>query len=323
MNYHTFAYSVPGLKYTSKGFPMQDAAKVYETSNMKIIAIADGHGSPDCFLSQVGAQIAVDTAIEEVKRYFAEGEDCVNDTAIRNFKSALWNKWREQVKADFENRFQSVSSWEESEVRYKSVSEKYKARYTSDDESIREQYLYRAYGTTLILALHIGSLLFLAQVGDGSCVVIAKNGEFSAPIPPDADNFLNVSFSLCEVNSENADEKIRTKTINYKDYEDTEFAPVAIFLSSDGLDDCYPYENNSIYLYKYVYSILLRYIEKKGYIETEKEARENLLSYMTNRGSKDDISLAWFITDNDDLIKEVNKNISDYLDTLQDKAVDL
>jgi len=311
MRYRMFAHSILGQKYKDKGWECQDISDCDEMAgNLQIIAVADGHGSDDCFRSQIGSKLATTTVINLARKSFAENEENkFNGTAIRNFKYALWSEWRKEVKKNWYDNLPSANGAND-EIRFAAVSDKYKEYYTSEDEEIMEKYLYDAYGTTLICAVSDGKQLLLLQVGDGTCSVLSKSGEFSAPIPPDEDNFLNKTFSLCKVDENNADAKIRHAVL---DYEGTDFEPIAVFLSTDGLDDCYPYADNTKHLFTNFYPVMVKYILEEGYTATEAKIKNEILPYMTDKVSKDDISLAFFITEDTKSLQEAYEQIPDFL----------
>lgn len=309
MNYRMFAKSIPGPKYNAKSWECQDSSGKKAFDRTQVIAVADGHGSSDCFRSELGSAEAVNTAFRQTELFCKSGcEDAVlpirfSETGIANFKYAIWQEWRKAVKTDWDARLTNHASLGEGEVRFETVSDKYKARFTSKDDGIVERYLYAAYGTTLLFAVAIESQLLILQIGDGTCVVLQKNGEFRMPVPPDEENFLNVTVSLCE---EEANQKIRHAVIDCT--PDSPTAPVAVFLSSDGVDDCYPVFRNEEHLCK-LYAIILENIIKVGFEATEKEIVENLLPGLTAKSSQDDISLAYLILDKIDVIKEVYQRI--------------
>lgn len=101
-----------------------------------------------------------------------------------------------------------------------------------------------AYGTTLICAVSIGAQVLVTQIGDGSCVVLQKDG-FKSPVPSDAENFANVTTSLCDAE---AYKKFRHVVLDCA--ESSPLEPLAIFLSTDGLDYCYPIYENERWLYR-------------------------------------------------------------------------
>lgn len=324
-----------GKKYRRKGWPCQDYAASADLGASQIIAVADGHGSYDCFRSHIGSKFAVEIAVDMIRNgaYFRlpkqkSGDICDNkqdyesDQTLRDdkslvfyedevvsFKKKFWEKWRQKVRDDWDEKlkqYQSDSVSEDlsnvigdTEERFKTVSEKYKERYLSQEKA--EQYLYTAYGTTLILAVYTESCTLLLQIGDGTCVVLYKNGKFDTPVPIEEDNFLNVTTSLCE---DKAYSKIRHKILTLTKVSDDleeDFNPVAIFLSSDGVDDCYPVYQNSEYLYR-LYKVILDDLAKCSTSEDIEKVKDDistdLFTYMTDYSSQDDVSLAFIVDTN-------------------------
>lgn len=310
MWYRMYAKSIHGPKYKAKGWECQDTSSKLEFNHTQVIAVADGHGSSECFRSEYGSLTAIKTAFRQTILYCKDMGEALDttirfsETGIFNFKYSLWNEWRHAIREHWDACIKEQENFGEGEVRYGTVSDKYKSRYTSEDASIVEHYLYTAYGTTLLLAISIESQLLILQIGDGTCVVLQKNGDFCVPVPSDDHNFLNVSVSLCE---EDANLKIRHAVIDCD--VDSVTMPVAVFLSSDGLDDCYPVYNNEQYLYK-LYSVIFDNIINFGFDATEAEISDHLLPGMTAKSSQDDISLAYFITEDIELIREAYKSIN-------------
>ena len=309
MKYRSFSRSQIGPKYEKKGLNCQDNSSCYDDANIQIIAIADGHGSNDCFRSDIGSKLAVEAGIGlgQIfldKNSFDEDEVLFSETGVHNFKYTFWKEWRKLVKAHWDECIRNNSTVGNNEFRYETVSDKYKERYQSDDEDIVNKYLYTAYGTTLILAIRIKKQILILQIGDGTCVVLKDDGSYSCPVPVDDDNFLNVVVSLCE---ENAYHSIRHVII---DCDDNGPNPVAIFLSSDGLDDCYPVYKNDEHLYS-LYSVILDNIINVGFEDTEREIEDSLLPDLTNKGSQDDISLAYMIYEDIDKLKDTYNKIDE------------
>ena len=219
MKFRKFAATSHGTKYLAKGWNCQDSSGALDFENVQIIAVADGHGGSDYFRSEYGSKIAIQTLLEQVKIFCKDLKtfERFSDNGIKNFKYDLVQSWRKAVKKDWQERL-SGGVLGEGEIRYKSVSDKYKARYTSENPQIVENYLYTAYGTTLICAISIGTQILILQIGDGSCVVLLKNGELISPVPTDPENFLNVTTSLCDNKSEL---KIRHAILNCEDFSIT------------------------------------------------------------------------------------------------------
>ena len=209
---------------------------------------------------------------------------------IANLKFSIWSKWKELVKTHWDKYLEENGNLGDGELRYKSVSEKYKERYNSPDESVKERYLYNAYGTTLLAAISTEKQLLLLQIGDGTCVVLQRDGEFRTPVPGDDANFLNVTTSLCEGD---AHKKIRHAVID-RDKLDSPTYPAAVFLSSDGVDDCFPVHRNEEHLYG-LYANIVESALCNGIDATFKELERDTLPGLTKSGSQDDISLAIFL----------------------------
>ena len=301
IKFRKFATSAIGPKYASRNWECQDSSGAIEFDNVQAVAVADGHGGGDYFRSQIGAKLAIEVLFNQLKNFFNVNDDTENfsDTGIKNFKYNFVNEWRNAVKKDWYDRLSDGKTLGEGEIRYESVSEKYKARYTSDNPAVVEKYLYVAYGTTLICAVSIGTQILTLQIGDGTCVLLKRNGEFSLPIPPEEENFLNMTVSLCDDDSVL---KIRHAVINCKN-------TAAIFLSTDGLDDCFPYYQNEEHLYKFYADVIIDSIIKRFFLTTENEIREQLLPGLTKKASKDDISLAYLILPMPLILKEVFQKV--------------
>ena len=289
MRFKTFAASVHGKKYFERGLPCQDFSSELEFDSVQAIAIADGHGGKDYFRSDTGARLAVKVAFEQTKIFCKNisADENFSENGIKNFEFKILEEWRAAVKKHWRENPPS-----DDELRWQNVSDKYKMRFASD-----EKFLPVAYGATLLCAVSIGSQVLIVQIGDGSCVVFQQSGEFKMPVPPDAENFANVTTSLCDLD---ADKKFRHAVLDCA--EDSPLAPAAIFLSTDGLDDCYPIFENDKWLYKFYFDTIIDSMICNGLSLTAQEIRADLLPYMTEHGSNDDISLAYFVTNDLNLL---------------------
>ena len=297
------ASSFPGPKYVKKGWTCQDSSSCLSYGRVQAVAVADGHGSPDCFRSEHGARIAVEAAFRQVKRYCREEAFDTDQPAllsrvgIDNLKFDILRDWEQSVREHWDRYLDIHSCPGEDEIRFQAVSEKYRQRYLSDDPAVVDKYLYTAYGTTLLLAVSIGTQILLLQIGDGTCVLLQRDGTFSVPLPPDRDNYLNVTVSLCD---EDAMHHYRYAVIPCDPASQTE--PAAVFLSTDGVDDCFPVYQNENYLYK-LYSLIIESILDRGFQATVEDIKQDLLQSMTERGSRDDISLACLISQDQELLQ--------------------
>lgn len=307
MKYRTFAVTVPGLKYESKGWPCQDFSRVQNRDNFQFATVADGHGGVNYFRSQHGAQLAVEAVLNQIRLcsgdLSGDGDVRFGETGIQKFKFDIWQDWRNLVRQHW-YQCRSEQAWlGEGEVRYPAVSEAYKAYY--ENPVTAKDCLYTAYGTTLSFALAIPFQLLLTQIGDGTCVVFCRDGSFRVPIPEEESNFLNVVVSLCE---QDAYRRMRHVVLEWEEGSPSE--PVAVFLSTDGLDDCYPVYQNEDYLF-HLYTVILENILDSGFEATEAELAGELLPDFAARGSTDDISLSYMICEDVSVLREAYDRLTE------------
>ncbi|WP_029544497.1 protein phosphatase 2C domain-containing protein [Selenomonas sp. AB3002] len=299
MPYRIFSLSRPGEKYARRGFRCQDSSGTCTKNGIQIVAVADGHGADDCFRSEIGASIAIDTLIAEALPLLYEESLPFSEQGIKSFKYKLWQSWREVVRRDWDSKL-AIGAIGDNEPRYEFVSEKYRLRYQNESKN----YLYTAYGTTLLAAIAIENELLLIQIGDGSAVVLCANGLFDMPVPQDEENYLNVTTSLSD---ENADQKIRHAVLSLD--KGACNCPVSIFLSTDGVDDCFPAYKNEEYLFKF-YKVLAETAIREGTEALFDELARETLSEMSAKGSHDDISLGLMVTDDKELLQNAFESIS-------------
>lgn len=158
-------------------------------------------------------------------------------------------------------------SFGEDELR--DISEKARKRYETG------QRLQSAYGTTLIGVMLAENFWLGLQIGDGKCVAVSKDGEFTQPIPWDEQCFLNVTTSICD---ENAAKEFRFC------FERT--LPAAVFIGSDGIDDCFAGDER---LYDF-YRLTLRSFAQTN-DQTAVSQLKDYLPTLSEKGSGDDMSV--------------------------------
>ena len=309
MSYRVYSLSRLGEKYAKYGFRCQDSSGNCTKNGVQIVAVADGHGAGDCFRSEIGANIAIDMVFCEALPLLYEEDHPFSEQGIKNFKYRLWQSWRKAVKSDWDCRL-TLGRFGENEARYELVSEKYRLRYQNESD----KYLYTAYGTTLLTAIAIKNELLLLQIGDGSAVVLCANGLFTLPVPQDEENFLNVTTSLSD---ENADQKIRHAVLSLDKTSST--YPVAVFLSSDGVDDCFPTYQNEEYLFKF-YKVLLESALAENTESLFTELSHSVLVDMSAKGSHDDISLGIMMSEDMKLLGAAFREIKLPQSAMEDEA---
>ena len=158
-------------------------AKELDDGAACIMAIADGHGSAACPLSETGARFAVEVANEILEAFqlgikaACETGSAVKRLAEENLPRDIVRQWRERVENDWLERNP-------------------KAACAMKDTD------YLKYGTTLICALVTLHHLFLLQLGDGDILLVTSQGEVDVPMPKDARLLGNETWSLCSAGAE-------------------------------------------------------------------------------------------------------------------------
>jgi serine/threonine protein phosphatase PrpC len=160
-----------------------------------------------------------------------------------------------------------------SEKEQNELSEKAKQKY------LVRQRIESLYGATLIVAVVTDEYWFGLHIGDGKCVVKSYDGEFTQPIPWDEKCFLNATTSICD--SDALD--------NFRHYF-SERTPAAVFIGSDGIDDCFA---NDSQLHN-LYDAIIASFGQRDFDEALSELKD-YIPRLSAKGSGDDMSVAGII----------------------------
>lgn len=202
--------SCQGAAHQLLGKPNQDAVAIHPLlafGPALVLAVSDGHGSESCFRSDVGAQIAVDTASELGGKFLSAAKDAPPEQVKRLAQTVLIPEivieWRTQV---YRHSGQCQPS------------ERERSAATADEVLI-------PYGATLIAALLNESFCLLLQIGDGDAFTVSPSGTVHSPVPPDDRSVAGQTMSLCQPDAERS---FRLAVLDQTD------APTLVVLSSDG-----------------------------------------------------------------------------------------
>ena len=269
----SFAATNIGFSHIASGRPCQDYSLCKDTEEYSVAVVCDGHGGERYFRSEVGSRMAAEAAMEMLEDFLSNTKFLAEMPADKHWQTQLAGsivvRWNEKI-SDYTNETPFTDE------ECSNLSDNDKRRISSSEWQF-------AYGTTLICVVVTKSAFMGFQIGDGKCVAFDVEGNCSEPIPWDDDCFLNSTTSLCDTNAVN---RFR---FSYLRRDNISF-PNAVFIGSDGVDDSYPGES----LYEF-YKVLLREMHN------DKDATlDNLKSYLpqiSEKGSKDDISIAGIIND--------------------------
>lgn len=293
--YRSFNFTSIGASHIKKGTVCQDYSASVTIDNYKLAVVSDGHGGADYFRSDRGSRFAVQAFCQCVSDAFTASDNVIqpklNEESFlknksRNFADALdacktdkqleermrWfirsvvARWNILVESDF-------TSDPFSEEEMTGVSQKAKDKYKNGER------LHSAYGATLIGTVITDHFWFGIHIGDGKCVAFGKDGSDCEPIPWDEQCFLNVTTSICDSNAGS----------EFRYFFDRDI-PVAVFVGSDGIDDCF---SKDVHLHNFYRTVLTSFAA-----ETEERAVKNLAEYLpelSKQGSADDMSVACII----------------------------
>ncbi|MCA1318378.1 protein phosphatase 2C domain-containing protein [Bacillus tianshenii] len=267
----------------------EDASGSYTSDTMSIAIVADGHGSDNYPRTERGSRFAVQAAMNCVKE-FMEGiapdeldHGTNHPTIFAQLSKSILSAWHTFVEDDCtENPF--------SESELTVAADKYKKYYQSGKN------VAKAYGTTLIIIGATKEYWFGLHIGDGKCVSVDTNGNFSQPIPWDEQCHSNITTSICD---SDASEEFR--------YFISKEPPLAVFIGTDGIDDSYAGNDELDSFYRSVLTIFGEHGFEVGCNEVE-----DYLPKLSQLGSGDDVSVAGIlniekITASVDLLKAQNE----------------
>jgi serine/threonine protein phosphatase PrpC len=160
-----FSHRHHGHRNRSLDKPCQDALDTHQTDRVIIASVADGHGSPKCFRSDVGSQIAVAVAQFVWSRIFADDDvanDGEQDISLDELPHAIVVQWRRRV-------LEAVAKFPFSDSELEALQ-----------KSHRQQVEVRplsAYGTTLSTVCITDNRLYVLQIGDGDIIAVSTEGD--------------------------------------------------------------------------------------------------------------------------------------------------
>jgi hypothetical protein len=261
-----------GHSHIETGTVCQDhSVSTFTEGGVAVAIVSDGHGGAAYIRSDRGSRIAVHTARETIAEFLAmwrltERDGKKWEEALNRLSRSIVVRWSMAVDADLESD---------------PPGEEELARLPERDRAVWEQGAFdkvKLYGATLIAAVRTDELWFGLQIGDGICVTIDNVGRFAKPIPWDDKCVMNRTTSLCDTGAVN----------EFRHVVGFDNLPVAIFVATDGVDDTYGEGED---LYKFYGSVFKDFFAETGF-ETALRRLEAFLPVMSERGSRDDVSIA-------------------------------
>lgn len=160
-----------GIKRTTKNRLCQDRYLVTSDGQTTVLAVADGHGSPQYVRSGLGARIACHVA----KRVLLD-----DSIQVENRSRELKKRFDQMVEKHM--RFHPFTEFEREKI-----------------QSLED--LRYAYGTTLIAAKLTASDSFFLHLGDGELHVIRQDGQFLPRLNPEEGDYTGSVCSLVQASA--------------------------------------------------------------------------------------------------------------------------
>jgi serine/threonine protein phosphatase PrpC len=238
--------------------PCQDYFKVKANKKLTIMALADGHGSAAYDLSEFGSKLAVEAAINELRKIYT-----INRKSKYYLFSALKNDFPKNV----------VREW-------KARANKDIVKRDSSFDLTNKSSLYKRYGTTLMFSMITKEEIFVGQIGDGNILIIDKNGNIEIPIPTTDDLIANETYSMTSRDA------VKLWRIYKKSLTEDSF----IMMSSDGVYNSFESDEE---FHKFAKS-LYKNIEEFGLDKVSSTLPEWVKAASKN-GSGDDLTIVFSV----------------------------
>ena len=264
-----FGYCTRGKRHIESGIPCEDAYLIENTNGSVSFAVADGHGDTNCPRSGKGAEIACRIACDELIAFADKysSMEALEEQEIQTAAMRIAVEWKRAVKEDLKGH--PLTEQE------KAGCDRYMPYYQEG------MYLEHIYGSTVIAGLLTEDYLILLQQGDGRCSVYTEDGTVTFPVPGDDRCIANVTTSLCD---DDAGESFRWHLSDIRMHP-----PMAVILSSDGLEDSFGYTEE---VNGYEISFLEYLLKDEG--EEPEQTPEEALNELSANGSRDDITICGF-----------------------------
>ena len=340
-----FAISKVGASHLPKDMPCQDYSLKWEDEKVQLIIVCDGHGSKTYVRSDVGSRLAGEITKETLLNFVGNTPHIL----FRNRKGAVtarpewWddNLWgaspnkpiEAMTETELENYeqnqlfFEQVKDIRDIDSVFKLLFEEICMKWgeaikkdsecnpftAEEKEALGNHRIEKAYGSTLMAFVKTPFYWFAFHIGDGRLITVDRHLDMVQPVPWDCNCFQNYTTSLCNTEP--------VKLFRYA-FDGTGQFPAAVFCCSDGIEDSYgDYDIDPKKLHGFYRGLLDQFV-KVGE-ETTLKNIENFLPVLSEKGSRDDMSLAGII--NLDALQDglEEQEIRDEIDKVESQLRDL
>lgn len=277
----SYSKSIEGSSHKVLGLPCQDYSTSENFERGYIMTISDGHGSETYVRSHIGSKLACQIALRETKQFVLNNYDTLSNRGVISYGPDLGTK----SEVLFTELFSLIHGQWYSAIKDDSLANPFSI---AEQNKLGKADIKQAYGCTLIVAVKTKDFTFAYQLGDGRLFTISFCDEWKQPIPWDSYCEDNITTSLCDP----------SPVERFRYYLDsTTNQPYAIFICSDGIEDCYSGSHDGNFKSE---GLIVDYEEvMRCYLQDEdfENACKDFLNYQSNKYSHDDMSIAFILDD--------------------------
>jgi len=166
-----------GANHLRRELPNQDAIAWETRGDNLVLALSDGHGSIKHFRSDIGAKLAVESAIEIVLKEIST--ESLSTSVLKKLESRIknklpqriTNKWLSKVKNHYQNNLFSLDRIAQMKLEKIELKEGIAAR-----KKVEQNYV-KAYGSTLVVVVLTEKFSLYLQLGDGDIIVLSDTAK--------------------------------------------------------------------------------------------------------------------------------------------------
>lgn len=212
---------IDGKRHILDGVPGKEryksaAGKYYLelSDDIKLVAVADGHGSSACPYSKTGSKTAVNVFCDIMVEYATKFSDDMNELFKLLNNEGETTRIAKRIVGDWDERILNIHKLAKREVPMLD-------EFNKDGNAV-----WKMYGTTLLGLMITPQFIYAMQLGDGDITYIDKNGV--SPVI-EGDKILGVETH--SISKPSSWKKILTRVINLEGITE---APFMYILSTDG-----------------------------------------------------------------------------------------
>lgn len=256
-----------GASHQRKGTANQDAWGRWESAcGARLIAVADGHGSPRAMRSHLGARQAIHTVREVVSQWLEDGGVEGEGGALSRLPATILGSWRKKIAADL-----LVNPLQAHELE--------KLETAARAEVLLDPI--QAYGTTLLVVVVQEEELIIIAIGDGEVLGVGPAG--SQALLLDDERFIANETTSLSMKAAESEFQVRSLAWRSEEIE-------MVLVCTDGVSNAFRSREG----FQKLGGDLLEQLRERGKEEVEVDL-PGWLDDFSKEGSGDDVTLAMMV----------------------------